>query len=391
VQEENRISLWLGVGVLLTSVLFALFLANRVARPLAELARQMDEVGRFELDGSPPPRSVFTEIDAMGGALSRMKTGLGSFARFVPRDLVRQVLSSGREARLGGELRTMTVMFSDLAGFTTLAEKTTPDELVRKLGGYLDRMTGTMTAEGGTVDKFLGDGIMAFWGAPTEQPDHAARACVAALRCQRALEAMSRTAEGAWVEETHTRIGLATGEVLVGNVGTPDRLNYTVMGDTANLAARLESLCKQYGIRILVNEAAFEATREKVIARPIDVVAVKGKARGSRVFELLAILDEDDASTLETARVLAETSSRALAAYLARDFAGAGGALERGPCLATRRRARAHPSRSGRALPYRPSARRVGWNLGRRPEVIDARVGSFDRAEVRNGPDHAPK
>ncbi len=323
VQAENRISLYLGIGVLLASVLFALFLANRVARPLAELARQMDEVGRFELEGAHPPRSVFTEIDAMGGALGRMKSGLGSFARFVPRDLVRQVLASGREARLGGELRTLTVMFSDLAGFTTLAEKTSPDELVRKLGGYLVRMTGTITGEGGTVDKFLGDGIMSFWGAPIEQPDHAERACVAALRCQRALAEMARTEEGRWVEETHTRIGLATGEVLVGNVGTPERLNYTVMGDTANLAARLESLCKQYGIRILASEPAYESARHRVLARPIDVVAVKGKAKGVRVFELLALLDTADAAELEAARTLAERSERAFAAYLARDFAAA--------------------------------------------------------------------
>lgn len=320
VQEENRASLVLGIAVLVLSVLFAFFLANRVARPLEELARQMDEVGRFELEGPAPPGSVFHEIDAMGEALGRMKTGLGSFARFVPRDLVRQVLASGREARLGGELRTLTVMFSDLAGFTTLAEKTSPDELVARLGGYLDRMTATIAAEGGTVDKFLGDGIMSFWGAPTEQADHAERACVAAVRCQRALEEMAAQPETAWVRDTHTRIGVATGEVLVGNVGTPHRLNYTVMGDTANLAARLESLCKQYGLRVLASESAFERAKHRVIARPVDVVAVKGKATGVRVFELLALADEDDPGRLEAARTLAERSERALAAYLARDF-----------------------------------------------------------------------
>jgi adenylate cyclase len=325
VQAENRTSLWLGALVLAAAIAFAFFLANRVARPLAELARQMDEVGRFELEGRAPPRSVFTEIDAMGVALARMKSGLGSFARFVPRDLVRQVLASGREARLGGELRTLTVVFSDLAGFTTLAEKTSPDELVSRLGGYLERMTRTITAEGGTVDKFLGDGIMSFWGAPAEQPDHAARACVAALRCQRALDEMATSDDGRWVAETHTRIGIATGEVLVGNVGTPDRLNYTVMGDTANLAARLESLCKQYGVRVLASEAAFEGARHRVIARPVDVVAVKGKRAAVRVYELLALADEAEA---EAARALAERSERALAAYLARDFAAALGAWE---------------------------------------------------------------
>jgi adenylate cyclase len=319
-QHENRVSAAIGVGALVLAVLLAIYLANRVAQPLALLARQMDGVGRFDLAEGPRERSSFREIDAMSRALARMKSGLGSFARFVPRDLVRTLLASGHEARLGGEIRTLSIFFSDIAGFTSLAETMPPDELVQKLGSYLDGMTRAIADGGGTVDKYLGDGIMAFWGAPTPDDDHAARACEAALRCQRVLRAMSTEASGAWMKSAATRIGIATGPVLVGNFGTPERMNYTVMGDTANLASRLEGLNKQYDTLMLVDEATMRAAGAKVIARPIDLVAVKGKAQGVRVYELLAIDGEDGA---DAARALAAKSEAALSAYAARGFAKA--------------------------------------------------------------------
>lgn len=319
-QRENRISAFIGVGALLLAVLLAVYLANRVAQPLAQLARQMDGVGRFDLEETPPARSLFAEIDAMSRALASMKRGLGSFARFVPRDLVRTLLASGREARLGGEIRTLSVFFSDIAGFTSLAETMPPDELVQKLGGYLDGMTRTIASGGGTVDKYLGDGIMAFWGAPAPDADHAARSCEAALRCQRVLAEMGGEAESAWLASATTRIGIATGKVLVGNFGTPERMNYTVMGDTANLASRLEGLNKQYGTLILVDEPTMRGAQPKVIGRAIDLVAVKGKAQGVRVFELLAIDGEEGA---DAARALAARSDEALAAYVTHDFAKA--------------------------------------------------------------------
>jgi adenylate cyclase len=316
-QRENRISAAISVGALAIAVLLALWFANRVAQPLAQLASQMDRVGRFELAETKLERSLFLEIDAMNLALRRMKRGLGSFARFVPRDLVRTLLASGHEARLGGEIRTLSIFFSDIAGFTTLAETLPPDELVQKLGGYLDGMTRTIADAGGTVDKYLGDGIMAFWGAPTDDDAHAAHACEAALRCQRVLRELGATGAGAWLHDAKTRIGVATGQVLVGNFGTPERMNYTVMGDTANLASRLEGLNKQYGTLVLVDEATMRAAEPKVIGRAIDLVAVKGKAQGVRVYELLAVDGEDGA---EKARALAARCEEALAAYVARDF-----------------------------------------------------------------------
>ncbi len=315
VQRNNRIAAFVSLGAVALALLLGAALANRVAVPLARIAKDMDRVGRFDLGEQPATGSMFREIDAMGRSLSAMKGGLRSFASYVPRDLVRAVLASGEEAKLGGRTRVLTVFFSDLAGFTTISESMAPEALVELLGGYLDEMTRVISKHGGTVDKFIGDGIMAFWGAPGEEPRHAERAVEAAIAAQRALAAMKRDGDED-VRRLSMRIGLATGEVVVGNIGAHDRMNYTVMGDTVNLAARLEGLNKQYGTPLMISEATYLACKEKVVARPIDVVAVKGKRQGVRVYEPLCLCEEPD----EKARGVAEASERALDLYLHRRF-----------------------------------------------------------------------
>jgi len=157
----------------------------------------------------------------------------------------------------------------------------------------------------------MGDGIMAFWGAPSKVEDHAVRACVASLKCQERVEELAKQGVN-----LATRIGLATGVVLVGNVGSYERMNYTVMGDVANLASRIESLNKQYGTFLMISEATYDLAKDSVIARPIDVVAVKGKKQGVPVFELLALRADNNT----TAEAIEEHSKTALEAYLDRRF-----------------------------------------------------------------------
>src|SRR5262249_1135194 len=152
------------------------------------------------------------------------------------------------------------------------------------LGTYFDDMSTIIAKAHGTVDKYLGDGIMAFWGAPLPLPAHAADACAAALACTQRLATLSQKNTPLSV-----RIGLATGDVDVGNIGSTEGVKYAVMGGSGNLAARLESLNKQYGTTILISDATRAAAGDAIIARPIDLVAVKGKVRGVRVFELLAL------------------------------------------------------------------------------------------------------
>jgi adenylate cyclase len=304
----------LGVGLFLT-----LILARRIAVPLTRLAAEMQEVGNFQLTVRPPVRTIFREVATMDESLLHMKGSLRSFSYYVPRDLVRTMLESGQEATLQGQTREMTIYFSDIAGMTSLAETMTPDQLVHLLSRYFDEMTEVIAALGGTVDKFIGDAIMAFWGAPAPTADHAARACEAALRSQRKLAAMRAAPDVPALANIRARVGIATGDVLVGNVGSHDRFNYTVMGDTVNLASRLESLNKIYSTEILISHPNGEALREWIVARPVGVVQVKGKRQCVEVWEPLSLVSEDDAAARELARLFVE----ALGAYLHRDFRGA--------------------------------------------------------------------
>jgi len=263
------------------------------------------------VDPLPVAHSLVQEVDRLAVAMEESKTSLRSFQKYVPADLVRQLLSSGQEAKLGGENKIVTIYFCDLADFTSVSEKLTPQELVQHLSAYFGTFSGQILATGGTVDKYVGDAIMAFWGAPIPNPTHALAACTTALRNQQSLKEL----RGRWQAEgkplLFARIGIHMGEVVVGNIGSPARLNYTVMGDAVNLASRLEGLNKYYGTEILISESVFEEVKATVVARPLDYVSVKGKTRAVLIFELLGLKGEAG----KVVEDLAELSARALACY----------------------------------------------------------------------------
>ncbi|HSQ66132.1 MAG TPA: adenylate/guanylate cyclase domain-containing protein [Polyangiaceae bacterium] len=354
VEHNNRVAAGVSLAAVLVAVAIGAAFASRIARPLATIAQDMQRVGNFEIEPHVPLPTIFREIAAMDRALGAMKSGLGSFASYVPRDLVRAVLASGERAELGGKTKTMTIFFSDLAGFTTLSETMKPAALVELLGGYFDEMTKVIGERGGTIDKFIGDAIMAFWNAPQDEPRHAELACEAAMACQKRLDEMRR--ENPALAGLTARVGVATGDVLVGNIGSRERMNYTVMGDTVNLASRLEGLNKAYGTPIMLSEAAYLASKDAVLARPIDVVAVKGKATGIRVYEPIA--RRADATKDDV--VFCAACERALDAYLARDFAGAERAW--GEALGVRPGDEAATLMQGRAAEYARNAPPADWD-----------------------------
>jgi adenylate cyclase len=309
--RSNRLTLLITAGVLGLALLLSVYLARQVAQPLEHLATQAIEAGRLRLNARSPIRSIVLEVDQLARAAEEMRAGLRSFEKYVSGDLVRTLLASGQEAKLGGETRVVTIMFTDIAGFSTIAESMSSEDLVGHLGEYLGTLSDVILQSGGTVDKFIGDAVMAFWGAPVLNPDHAVAACLAVCRCRQHL----RELRPAWLASGRpafqTRFGLHTGEVIVGNIGSPARMNYTVIGDAVNLASRLEGLNKYYATEILVSEQTCQAAREFIVARPIDRVAVKGRAEAVTIYELLGLPSEVEPATRE----LAALYSDALTAY----------------------------------------------------------------------------
>ncbi len=318
VRANAKLTLVIGALALAAATVASIFLARRLSGMLGAISRELQEVGQFNLQSTPWQATSLREIDVVHESVDRMKAGLRSFGRYVPRQLVRELLAQGTEARLGGEVRELTVFFSDIAGFTGISEKMSPRELVDQLGVYLEMVTAHLEAETGTVDKFMGDGVLAFFNAPQAVADHVVRACRTACAIQRALDA-TVPAEGRPV--LRTRIGLHTGEVLVGNIGTPERFAYTIIGDAVNLASRLEALNKAYGTHVMASEATWSRATADFEWRRLDRVAVYGRAAGTLVFELMGTKGEVPANRL-AAR---DAYERGLDAYFAANFRAAGG------------------------------------------------------------------
>jgi adenylate cyclase len=252
------------------------------------IAQDMNRIQNLEIDESITHHSFFYEITLIADALASMKHGLKAFSKFVPYTLVKQLIISGKGAELGGEKRPITMMFTDIAGFTTISESMSTEQLLLHISEYLDKLTTIILSQQGTVDKYIGDSIMSFWGAPIEDNEQEYHSCKAALLCLVKLKELNAKWVTEGKPELNTRFGINSGEVSVGNMGSSDRMNYTVLGDSVNLASRLEAINKYYGTVIIVGENTYEVVKTQFCFRPIDVVAVKGKTRGVKIYQLLA-------------------------------------------------------------------------------------------------------
>jgi adenylate cyclase len=212
----------------------------------------------------------------------------GLFSRYVSPAVVNSLIENPDRVRLGGEKKELTVFFSDVAGFTSISEQLSPEELVQLLNEYLSEMTALVFKHDGTLDKYIGDAVMAIWGAPIPQNDHALRACKAALEMQEVIFEMNRRWKKEGKPELGARAGINTGDMIVGNMGGVRRFDYTVIGDNVNLASRLESANKQYGSRIMIAEQTYQLVASDVLVRELDSLVVKGKTQPVKVYELLS-------------------------------------------------------------------------------------------------------
>jgi adenylate cyclase len=220
-------------------------------------------------------------------ALGAMKTALRSFGRYVPKEIVRDLVARGDDVAVGGGRRSVTVMFTDITGFTKTTESWPPERVLDDLSGYFEALSAAILSTRGTIDKFIGDGIMAFWNAPSPDEQHASHACLAALAC-RAIGKQKRSGSAAESSAPFlTRFGLHTGTAVVGNVGSHERLQYTAIGSMVNLASRIESLNKQFGTEILISETVAMAVHGTFELRPLGKVVAVGTSQPTEIFELL--------------------------------------------------------------------------------------------------------
>jgi adenylate cyclase len=257
--------------------------------------------------------SRIREVNMMEQSLYKMKIGLKSFSKYVPLDLVKRLLQTG-VPELGGEKKEITAMFADLAQFTTLSEQLKPDEVAKVLELFLDTATNEVHKEKGTIDKFMGDAVMAIWNAPDPHPEHALAACRAALALKKLSDSDPRV---------KFKIGINTGEAMVGNFGSHERMDYTAIGDTINIASRLEKINKTYNTQILIGPATAKAVEKTLLVRPVDWIVLQGRTKPILIHELL---DEKGSDALIQA---AAAYSAGMEAYLARRFSEASSLFEK--------------------------------------------------------------
>lgn len=279
----------LGVGF---AALGCVRLAKKIARPVEQLEQGANAIARGEFGVKIEPRGA-DELAALARSFNQMAAGLeqrdlikDTFGKFVDPKVVEGILADPSRLRPGGELRVQSVLFADLEGFTGLAERLSPEALVELLNDYLGRAADEVSALNGIVDKFIGDAVVAFWGPPLTD-DHAARACRAALRIARAAEGVRATSERLGCRPLRTRVGVATGETLVGNIGSRTKFNYTVMGDIVNLGSRLEGLNRFYGTTALATAECATQAGDAVVHRRIDTARVLGRSEVVALHEIL--------------------------------------------------------------------------------------------------------
>ena len=323
IQFKNNL-LWAMAFLSIVMIPVGLFLARSISKPIRFLAQETDNIRELKLGESTYVESRIHEISVLGNSLKRLKNTISAFTAYIPRDLVTDLLKSDHGIQVGGESRYLTILFSDLKDFSALSELTPTRELLKRVSSYLKLMTYAIKEEGGTVDKFIGDSVMAFWGAPTLNPNHAFHSAVAAIKTKRRMVKLNAGLIAQGKPPLIVRIGINTDAVLVGNIGSEERLSYTVMGDGVNIASRLEGANKEFGTDIIISHSVFKEAGERLWVRPIDQITVKGRAGEILIYELLGIREGDtETAPTATEEVLCELTSKAFDFYSTKNYESA--------------------------------------------------------------------
>lgn len=318
---NRNLIFYVGLACLLL-VILTYILSRTISRPIEILTNEI----RNLLDFKPHPvvRSNILEIKILSSTVKKLRSTLHAFTSYVPRDLVKDLLKSGNTITLGGESRYLTIMFTDLQDFSSISEVTPTRSLLKCVSAYLELVTYAVKEESGTVDKFIGDSVMAFWGAPLFDQNHAYHACVTAVKSQRRMALLNQRLVSEGLPPLTVRIGIHSDAVLIGNIGSPERMSYTVMGDGVNIASRLEGINKEFGTRTCISLATFKEAGERLWTRPIDVITVKGRQGGVTVFELVGIRNHDDETNVDQrGQDLCEATQKAFMHFSQKQYAEA--------------------------------------------------------------------
>ena len=281
---------------LLATSIVIFYVCRQLVKPLKAVVSTVSQLSNLEIPDEQPKSlsaSSIIEISQVSAAINKLSFAMDSFSRYLPREVVKSVLNSKQSARLGGEVRELVMLFTDIRNFTTYSESSDATLILDHLNTYMTALTSRIMQTSGTIDKYIGDSVMAFWGAPYAVDQPACKGCTAALAVQEETSRLNLEWEKEGIDlQFFTRVGVNIGSVIVGNVGSEERFNYTVIGDPVNLASRLEGTNKLYGTGILVSQAIVDAVNQEdslhdFCFRLIDRVKVKGKNLSTDIYELV--------------------------------------------------------------------------------------------------------
>ena len=275
------------IFIIFIACIQGILIARRVSNPIQDLTVHAKKIGCFDLEKPEKITSMISEFDTLAKTISSMRNNLIIFTKYMPIQLVKKLVRSKKDIEIGGEKKDLTLLFTDIKGFSTVSEQLSAEELMLHLSVYFDEMSKIIMEYDGVIDKYIGDAIMSFWGAPDDDPSHGKNACFSVLKCLKAVDTLNTQWEKEGKPVFQTRFGLHYGSVVVGNIGSADRINYTVIGDNVNLAARLEGANKYTFTSCLVSESVYEQTKNDFIFRSVDIIVVKGKTKGVHVYELI--------------------------------------------------------------------------------------------------------
>lgn len=291
-EKMHRVTYLLCLIPLILGILLLANFITRIVRPIKYLVQETKKIKKFELDDKIKITSPIKEVIALRDAINGMQKGLRSFQKYVPKTLVQQLIETQEVSKVGGSRKQLVIFFSDIKNFTTIAERQDPNLLMHQMGEYFEALSHIIIEARGTIDKYIGDSIMSFWGAPLAEPHACYYAAYAALVCQKKLVDLNRNWRAVGQPELITRIGIHLGDAIIGNVGSSERLNYTAFGDTINLANRLENINKIYGTKIIVSHTVFSEIKNQFALRFIDHVIISGRRESNCIYELCGEKEE---------------------------------------------------------------------------------------------------